>query len=189
MEERRIPELGDDVDEVVIYTDGGCDPNPGPGGWAAILWAPRVELELGGGSADTTNNRMEMSAALQGLKKLTKPCRVTVVTDSQYLHKGMTEWITGWSKKGWRRSKKSALLNPDLWEALARVALEHETYWSWTRGHVGQPENERCDALATVMTSTWHKDDESITHEERRARNQPLPQLDRQPTAPIWLDD
>lgn len=189
MIERQISTLGDDVDEVVIYTDGGCDPNPGPGGWATILWTASFELELAGGAADTTNNRMEMMAALQGLKTLGAPCRVTVVTDSQYLHNGMTDWITGWSKKGWRRGKKATLRNPDLWQALARVALEHETYWSWTRGHAGQPENERCDGLATLMTGRVHGSEDAITHQQRRERSAPLPQLERRPTAPIFLDD
>ena len=108
---------------ITIHTDGACSGNPGPGGWGAILEWNGHRKELHGGERDTTNNRMEMMAALQGLKTLGAPCRVTVVTDSQYLHNGMTDWITGWSKKGWRRGKKATLRNPDLWQALARVGL------------------------------------------------------------------
>ena len=178
--------LGADVPEVLIYTDGGCDPNPGPGGWGAILWTPGCEMELAGGDPNTTNNRMEMSAALEGLRELKQPSRVTVITDSQYLFNGMTGWITGWSKHGWTRKGKT-LLNPDLWEALARAALEHESSWSWMRGHAGHPENERCDELATMMTNRHRGASAPVRHEERRDREGTLPAVDGKKTATVWL--
>ncbi|HAK96599.1 MAG TPA: hypothetical protein DCM87_16810, partial [Planctomycetes bacterium] len=134
----------------------------------------------------TTNNRMEMTAALEGLRALAAPSRVTVVTDSQYLFNGMTDWITKWSRDGWAR-KGELIPNHELWEQLARAALAHATSWAWTRGHSGQPENERCDRLAAAMIAAARGGDESPAHRARKGRHGPLRRLDATPTAPIWL--
>ncbi len=137
-----------DVQTVEIFCDGACSGNPGPGGYGALLrYAGRVR-ELSGGASDTTNNRMEMTAALEALRLLTRPCRVLITTDSQYLVKGMTEWIFGWQKNGWRNSKKEPVLNKDLWELLLELSKGHSVKWHWVKGHAGHPENERCDQLA-----------------------------------------
>jgi ribonuclease HI len=133
---------------VEIYCDGACSGNPGPGGYGAILRYGGHEKELSGGKQETTNNRMELTGAILALESLTRPCRVTVTTDSQYLVKGMTEWIGGWVKKGWKNSKKEPVLNRDLWERLLTQAGIHQVNWVWVRGHNGHPENERCDELA-----------------------------------------
>ncbi len=133
---------------VEIFSDGACSGNPGPGGYGTILRCRGVEKELSGGAAETTNNRMELTAALEGLRQLTRPCRVTVITDSQYLVKGMTEWLPGWQRNGWKNSKKEPVLNRDLWEALLDAVKTHSVTWKWVRGHAGHAENERCDALA-----------------------------------------
>ena len=133
---------------VEIFCDGACSGNPGPGGYGAILrYGGRVK-ELNGGSRDTTNNRMEMTAAIEALRQLTRPCQVLITTDSQYLVKGMTEWIAGWQRKGWRNSKKEPVLNKDLWELLLTVTKSHSVQWKWVKGHAGHVENERCDQLA-----------------------------------------
>lgn len=133
---------------VEIFCDGACSGNPGPGGYGAILrYAGRVK-EVSGGARDTTNNRMEMTAAIEALRLLTRPCRVTITTDSQYLVKGMTEWISGWQKKGWRNSKKEPVVNKDLWEHLLALTKTHSVQWRWVKGHAGHAENERCDQLA-----------------------------------------
>jgi len=134
--------------EVELFCDGACSGNPGPGGYGAILRCRGVEKELSGAEPDTTNNRMELTAALQGLLQLKRPCRVTVVTDSQYLVKGMTEWMDGWLRSGWKNSKKEPVLNRDLWERLLEAAKQHQVRWQWVRGHAGHSENERCDLLA-----------------------------------------
>ena len=137
-----------DEQTVEIFCDGACSGNQGPGGYGAILrYGGRVK-ELNGGSRDTTNNRMEMTAAIEALRQLTRPCRVIITTDSQYLVKGMTEWITGWQKKGWRNSKKEPVVNKDLWELLLDLTQSHSVQWKWVRGHDGHAENERCDQLA-----------------------------------------
>ncbi len=183
---RRIPALGPDAPRVLIYTDGGCEPNPGPGGWAAILWAEGTELELAGGARKTTNNRMEITAALEGLRTLVRPSRVTVITDSQYLANGMTDWITAWSKAHWRR-KGELIPNHELWEALARAALAHETSWAWTRGHSGQPENERCDRLAAAMVAEASAGADAPSHRLRTERFGRLPHVAANDTATIWL--
>jgi len=183
--ENHIPKLPPDAPRVLIYTDGGCEPNPGPGGWAAILWTEGAELELAGGETHTTNNRMELTAALEGLRALKRPSRVTVITDSQYVFYGMTDWITSWSKKNWKR-KGGKVLNVDLWKELVRAALEHETYWAWTRGHAGQPENERCDQLAKRMIEE-QKQARASEHRARRKRKGTLPSIEAEPTAPVWF--
>jgi ribonuclease HI len=133
---------------VEIFCDGACSGNPGPGGWGSILRYGAHEKELSGGAADTTNNRMELTAAIAALESLTRPCQVVLTTDSQYLVKGMTEWLAGWQKRGWINSKKEPVLNRDLWERLAGLAQKHQITWRWVRGHNGHAENERCDELA-----------------------------------------
>ncbi|WP_199553604.1 ribonuclease HI [Sandaracinobacteroides hominis] len=134
--------------EVRITTDGACKGNPGPGGWAAILQSGSHEKELTGAEALTTNNRMEMTAALKALEALKKPSHVTLVTDSRYLMDGMMKWLNGWKKNGWRNASKEPVKNADLWMALDRAAKPHAIEWQWVKGHSGHPMNERADALA-----------------------------------------
>jgi len=139
---------------VTIYTDGGCDPNPGPGGWAAILITTRAdgslyEREICGGEPDTTNNRMELTAAIQALRALKRPCRVTLRTDSQYLRQGITRWLEQWVAKGWRTSDRKPVKNQDLWQALYEETQRHEIDWQWVKGHAGDEYNERVDRLTT----------------------------------------
>ena len=133
---------------ITIFTDGACSGNPGPGGWGAILRCGETEKELFGGEAQTTNNRMEMMAAIQALESLTRPCTVTLYTDSQYLRQGITEWIKGWKARGWRTADKSPVKNVDLWQRLDALNAQHRVEWKWVKGHAGHPENERADALA-----------------------------------------
>ncbi len=140
--------VGNDIQKVEIFCDGACSGNPGPGGYGAILRYGGNVKELNGGARDTTNNRMEMTAAIEALRLLTRPCRVIITTDSQYLVKGMTEWIAGWQRKGWLNSKKEPVLNKDLWELLLAQTKSHSVQWKWVRGHAGHIENERCDQLA-----------------------------------------
>jgi ribonuclease HI len=135
---------------VEIWTDGGCKPNPGPGGWAAILRFGEHEKELSGQEAETTNNRMELTAALMALEALKKPCRVALHTDSEYLRNGISRWIHGWVRANWRNAAKEPVKNLDLWQAILAAAKPHEIEWRWVRGHAGDPMNERADALATA---------------------------------------
>lgn len=135
---------------VEIFCDGACSGNPGPGGFGAILRANGTEKELSGGEKETTNNRMELLAAITALEALTRPCDVTLTTDSQYLVKGMNEWLTGWKRKGWINSRKEPVLNRDLWERLDALARKHKVSWCWIKGHAGHDENERCDELARM---------------------------------------
>jgi ribonuclease HI len=137
----------DELPYVIIYTDGACDPNPGPGGWAAILQYGRKEKVLTGYEPDTTNNRMELTAAIQALRALNKPCRVDFYTDSEYLKRGITEWLPNWRKRNWKR-KAGTLANLDLWQELDTVVQLHSVNWNWVRGHTGHHENERADRLA-----------------------------------------
>jgi len=134
--------------KVEIFCDGACSGNPGPGGFGCILRSGDREKELSGADPDTTNNRMELTAAITALESLTRPCDVVLTTDSQYLVKGMTEWMPGWIRRGWKNSKKEDVLNRDLWERLLELTRVHRVHWTWIRGHNGHPENERCDALA-----------------------------------------
>jgi ribonuclease HI len=136
-----------ELPHVTIFTDGSCDPNPGPGGWAALLRSGKVEKELIGSEAKSTNNRMELTAALQALRALKESCRVELYTDSEYLRRGITEWLPGWRARGWRR-KGGQLANVELWQALDKVVQQHQVHWHWVRGHAGHPENERVDRLA-----------------------------------------
>jgi len=137
------------VKQVKIVTDGACIGNPGPGGWACILRCGDKKKELFGSEAWTTNNRMEITAAIQGLRALTETCEVEITTDSQYLKNGITLWIHGWKRNGWQTSKKEPVLNQSLWQELDRLTGVHKTRWSWTRGHANHADNNRCDELAT----------------------------------------
>jgi len=136
-----------DKPNVTIYTDGSCQGNPGPGGWAAILKYGKHEREISGGEKDTTNNRMELRAALEALRALTEPCQVTLFTDSEYLKKGITLWMPNWKRRNWRR-KGGKLANVDLWMKLDEEIQRHEIHWRWVRGHAGNVMNERVDKLA-----------------------------------------
>ncbi|MGE5475408.1 MAG: ribonuclease HI [Bacteroidales bacterium] len=142
------PEKNSSENAVELYTDGACSGNPGPGGWGCILRFKGVEKELYGGENPTTNNRMEMLAVLSGLNALTRPCTVEVYTDSEYVKKGMTEWLRGWKARGWKTADKKPVKNDDLWKALDEAAARHRVSWHWVRGHAGHPENERADELA-----------------------------------------
>jgi ribonuclease HI len=133
---------------VVIYTDGACSGNPGPGGWGAVLTFGDREKEICGGEPNTTNNRMEMMAAIQALEMLTKPCKVELHTDSQYLRNGVTQWIHAWKARGWKTADKKPVKNEDLWKRLDQARLRHEVDWRWVKGHAGDVMNERADGLA-----------------------------------------
>ena len=134
---------------VEIFTDGACSGNPGPGGWGAILRFGTAEKELTGGEPQTTNNRMELMAAIAALEALKRPCRVTLSTDSIYVRDGITKWIHGWKQKGWISSDKKPVKNQDLWMTLDELASKHNTRWTWTKGHASHEDNNRCDELAT----------------------------------------
>jgi ribonuclease HI len=136
------------VTEVVIYTDGACSGNPGPGGWGVVLQGAGREKELYGGDAQTTNNRMELMAAIQALEALQRPATVTLYTDSKYLLDGITKWIHGWQRNGWLTSAKKPVKNDDLWRRLTAAISRHEVSWKWVKGHAGDPGNERADELA-----------------------------------------
>jgi len=143
------PEPADEGDKIVeIFTDGACSPNPGPGGWGAILRFGRHRKEIYGGEPATTNNRMEIMAAIRGLESLTRPSRVHVHTDSEYLRRGITEWLPGWKRNGWKTREKKPVKNADLWARLDSVTRSHQVQWFWVKGHAGHPENERADELA-----------------------------------------
>ena len=139
---------------IIIYTDGGCIGNPGPGGWAAILRFGDHERELSGRFRDTTNNRMELRAAVEALEALKRPCTVTIYTDSQYLRNGITQWVKGWLRNGWRTAGKQPVKNKDLWVRLVAAVARHEpaggVTWAWAKGHAGDPLNERADQLANA---------------------------------------
>ena len=133
---------------VVIFTDGACSGNPGPGGWGAILMFGEQRKELCGGDPATTNNRMELMGAIQALEALTKPCKVELTTDSQYVIKGVSEWIHAWKRRGWLTADKKPVKNDDLWRRLDEARLRHEVQWKWVKGHAGNAHNERADELA-----------------------------------------
>jgi ribonuclease HI len=137
-----------EVADVQLFTDGACSGNPGPGGWGVILRWKGIEKELSGGEADTTNNRMELTAVVAGLNTLNKPCRVDVYTDSQYVQKGVSQWLAGWKARGWITADKKPVKNVDLWQRLDEAVARHSVRFHWVRGHAGHPENERADALA-----------------------------------------
>lgn len=154
---------------VIIYTDGGCIGNPGPGGWAAILRYGENERELSGRFRNTTNNRMELRAAVEALETLKRPCRVTIYTDSEYLRNGITQWIRKWMSNGWRTAEKKPVKNKDLWLRLVAAVARHEpaggVTWQWTRGHAGDPLNERVDRLANHAAQSVTADDPEDTNE------------------------
>ena len=133
---------------VVMYADGACKGNPGPGGWGVLLQSGGREKEMYGGEAQTTNNRMELTAVIEGLRSLKERSTVRVYTDSQYVQKGISEWIHSWKKRGWMTSDKKPVKNVDLWKMLDEAAQQHQVSWHWVKGHAGHPENERADALA-----------------------------------------
>ena len=135
-------------EQVELYTDGACNGNPGVGGWGALLVFQGVEKELWGGEAVTTNNRMELMGAIRGLAELKRPCDVRLVTDSQYVMKGIQEWMPNWKKRGWKTAAKEPVKNADLWQQLDEQVNRHNVTWQWVRGHIGHPGNERADQLA-----------------------------------------
>ena len=136
--------------DVIIYTDGACSGNPGPGGWGAILMSGAHERELFGGEKLTTNNRMELMAAIKALEALKRPCKVELHTDSQYVRQGITEWLAGWKKRGWKTAAKAPVKNEDLWRRLIAAMNGHEVSWLWVKGHAGDEGNERADELARL---------------------------------------
>jgi ribonuclease HI len=140
--------------QVVIYTDGACKGNPGPGGWGAWMRYGKHERELFGGEQRTTNNRMELMAVIQALTALSRPCNVTIHTDSEYVRKGITEWIHGWKQRGWKTADKKPVKNQELWQRLEALSKLHRIDWRWVRGHAGDPGNERADALANQGCAT-----------------------------------
>jgi len=143
---------------VEIWTDGACKGNPGPGGWGALLRQGRHEKEMCGGESATTNNRMELTGVIEALKALKRPCEVVVHTDSQYVQKGMNEWLANWKRRGWRTADKKPVRNADLWQELDALVAQHQVEWRWVRGHAGDPGNERADALANqgVLKAAKH---------------------------------
>ena len=136
------------ADKVEVFTDGACRGNPGPGGWGALLRYGEREKELYGSERETTNNRMELMAAIIALESLKRPCEVILTTDSQYVRKGITEWIAGWKRRGWKTADKKPVKNQDLWQRLEAATHKHEIHWKWIKGHSGHEENERADQLA-----------------------------------------
>jgi ribonuclease HI len=139
---------------VEIATDGACKGNPGPGGWGVLLRSSGTERELSGGEPLTTNNRMELMAAIKGLEALKRPCRVTLSTDSRYVLDGLTKWVAGWQRNGWKTAAKQPVKNEDLWRALIDAAAPHRVEWVWIKGHAGHPDNERADKLASDAALT-----------------------------------
>ena len=135
------------LSKVIIHTDGGCLGNPGVGGWAAVLEAGKHTKEISGGEPATTNNRMELRAAIEALNTLVKPCTIEMHTDSQYVRNGITKWVAGWKKNGWKTAAKQPVKNEDLWRALDVAASRHQVKWHWVKGHAGHTDNERCDQL------------------------------------------
>ena len=144
-------------ERVTIYTDGACSGNPGPGGWAALLIFKGREKELSGGEAVTTNNRMELTAAIKALETLSRPCAVDLYTDSQYVRQGVTEWIHGWKARGWKTADKKPVKNEDLWRALDEARNRHDVQFHWVRGHADDPLNNRVDALAVAAMAPFRK--------------------------------
>ena len=135
---------------VDIYADGACKGNPGPGGWGAIICYKETKKEIYGGAHATTNNRMELQAVIEALQRLNRPCAVRVYTDSQYLQKGMNEWLENWKARGWKTADKKTVKNVDLWQQLDQLSHQHQVQWRWVKGHAGHPMNERADALANL---------------------------------------
>lgn len=151
-------QMSDDAQSVTIYTDGACSGNPGPGGWGAILRFGEHEKEINGGEFETTNNRMELTAAIEALNGLKRRCTVHLHTDSQYVKGGITEWIEGWKKNGWKTSAKKPVKNAELWQALEEACAKHDVHWHWVKGHAGHPDNERADELARYGMEPYKED-------------------------------
>ena len=152
---RQIEKKKDNMDKkIYIYTDGACKGNPGPGGWGALMVYNSTEKEFYGGEQHTTNNRMEMTAAIKALNQLTRPCEVVLTTDSQYLRQGITQWIANWKKRGWKTAAKQPVKNKDLWQQLDELVQGHSISWNWVKGHSGHRENERADELANKGIET-----------------------------------
>ncbi len=150
--------VGEIMDKVLIYTDGACSGNPGPGGWCSILQYGNYEKQISGGNAETTNNRMELSAVIEGLKALNRACDVIVISDSKYVCDAINKkWVYSWQKKGWKKSDGKPALNVDLWEELLRLLNIHNVTFNWIKGHAGHPENERCDKQAVIETQKFIK--------------------------------
>ena len=149
--------MTEDLHEVEMFTDGACKGNPGPGGWGVILRAGAREKEMSGGEPLSTNNRMELMAAIEGLNSLKRPCRVQLYTDSNYVRDGITKWIHGWRKNGWKTSDKKPVKNAELWQALVEACAPHRIEWHWVKGHSGHPENDRADALACAEALRYAK--------------------------------
>ncbi|MFC1669099.1 ribonuclease HI [Spirochaetota bacterium] len=136
------------MDKIYIFTDGACSGNPGPGGWGSVIKYDDHEEEISGGESDTTNNRMEMKAVIEALKIVQGKSKITITTDSTYVHKGITQWIKKWVRNNWKTADKKPVKNQDLWKELLELTKDKEIEWQWVRGHTGHPENERCDELA-----------------------------------------
>lgn len=150
MSEEAKPDLPEDAPSVEIWTDGGCRPNPGPGGWGVLLCSMGHKRELSGGEPETTNNRMELTAAAEALEALKRPCHVTLHTDSEYLRNGITRWHTGWVRRNWRNAAGDPVKNLDLWQRILAAEKRHKVTWLWVKGHSGDVNNERVDQLATA---------------------------------------
>lgn len=147
--------------QVEMFTDGACSGNPGPGGWGCILRYRGREKELSGGAAETTNNRMEITAVIMGLRQLKEACVVQICTDSKYVMDGVTKWLVGWQANGWKKADKKPVLNVDLWQELTLLLERHEVHWNWVKGHAGHPENERADALAVAERDKYKENSAS----------------------------
>ena len=143
------------MSKVYLYTDGACSGNPGPGGWACLLKYNDVQKEISGGTTETTNNQMELTAVIEGLSLLKKPCEVELFTDSKYVLEGATKWLDGWIQKGWKKADKKPVLNRELWEKLLPLLEKHTIAWHWVKGHAGHPENERVDTMACIERDTF----------------------------------
>lgn len=146
-----------DLTQVELYTDGACSGNPGPGGWGVLLCWKGHEKEFSGGMAHTTNNQMELTAVIEGLRQLKKPCHVDLYTDSKYVLEGATKWLAGWKEKQWQRADKKPVLNRELWQRLDFEMTRHRIVWHWVKGHAGHPQNERVDALACEQRDVFSK--------------------------------
>ncbi|WP_336973283.1 ribonuclease HI [Sphingobium aromaticiconvertens] len=146
-----------DLTTVEIFTDGACKGNPGPGGWGAVIRSGTNEKEISGGEPQTTNNRMEMMAAVEALNALKRPCRVILSTDSKYVMDGITKWVFGWQKNGWKTADRKPVKNAEIWQALVAATARHKVEWKWVKGHAGHPENERADQLASAAAEQFRK--------------------------------
>lgn len=143
------------MSKVFLYTDGACSGNPGPGGWACLLKYNNAQKEISGGAKITTNNQMELTAVIEGLSLLKKPCEVELFTDSKYVLEGATKWLSGWIQKGWKKADKKPVLNRELWEKLIPLFDKHTITWHWVKGHAGHPENERVDTMACIERDNY----------------------------------